>query len=64
MEAYARQSKKSYEEVYADQMSHVPLRKMSTPEEIAALVRFLLSESQTSITGQVFDINNGAIMVP
>ena len=64
MEAYARQSGKNYDEVQADQMAHVPLRKMGTPEEIAALVKFLLSESQTSITGQVFDINNGAIMVP
>ena len=41
-------------------MQSVPLRKMSEPEEIAALVYYLLN--QTSITGQTIDINGGAIM--
>jgi NAD(P)-dependent dehydrogenase (short-subunit alcohol dehydrogenase family) len=41
-------------------MQAVPLKKMSEPEEIAALVYYLLS--QTSITGQAIDINGGAVM--
>jgi NAD(P)-dependent dehydrogenase (short-subunit alcohol dehydrogenase family) len=41
-------------------MQAVPLKKMSEPEEIAALVYYLLN--QTSITGQAIDINGGAVM--
>ena len=41
-------------------MQSVPLGKMSKPEEIAELVSYLLK--QQSITGQTFDINNGAVM--
>jgi NAD(P)-dependent dehydrogenase (short-subunit alcohol dehydrogenase family) len=41
-------------------MQSVPLKKMSEPEEIAALVYYLLN--QTSITGQAIDINGGAVM--
>lgn len=52
----------SYEDALAQQMGFVPLRKMSQPQEIAALVRFLVSGEQCSITGQSLDINNGAFM--
>jgi NAD(P)-dependent dehydrogenase (short-subunit alcohol dehydrogenase family) len=41
-------------------MQSVPLKKMSEPEEIAALVCYLLN--QQSITGQAIDINGGAVM--
>jgi NAD(P)-dependent dehydrogenase (short-subunit alcohol dehydrogenase family) len=41
-------------------MQSVPLKKMSEPEEIAALVYYLLH--QTSITGQAIDINGGSVM--
>ena len=54
--------KLSVEEVLKEQMKHVPLGKMSKPSEIAALVKFLLSNQQTSLTGQSLDINNGAWM--
>jgi 3-oxoacyl-[acyl-carrier protein] reductase len=43
-------------------MAQVPLGKMSEPEEIAQLVSFLISDAQTSFTGQTLDINNGAMM--
>lgn len=46
------------------QMSQVPLRKMSTPDEVAELVAYLFSGRQTSFTGAVLDFNNGALMVP
>jgi NAD(P)-dependent dehydrogenase (short-subunit alcohol dehydrogenase family) len=45
---------------YEIAMQSVPLKKMSEPNEIAHLVQYLLS--QTSITGQAFDINGGAVM--
>jgi NAD(P)-dependent dehydrogenase (short-subunit alcohol dehydrogenase family) len=38
------------------------LGKMSQPEEVAKLVAFLISEEQSSISGQTLDINNGALM--
>jgi NAD(P)-dependent dehydrogenase (short-subunit alcohol dehydrogenase family) len=41
-------------------MQSVPLKKMSEPQEIAALVYYLLN--QTSITGQAIDINGGSVM--
>lgn len=52
----------SYDEVLSRQMELVPLRKMGQPHEIAALVRFLVSGEQCSITGQTLDMNNGAFM--
>lgn len=48
--------------VKVEQMEMVPLKKMSTPDEIGELASFLLTGSQNSITGQSFDINNGALM--
>jgi NAD(P)-dependent dehydrogenase (short-subunit alcohol dehydrogenase family) len=50
----------SKQEFYDMAMQSVPLRRMSNPEEIAALVAYLLSQS--SITGQAIDINCGAVM--
>jgi NAD(P)-dependent dehydrogenase (short-subunit alcohol dehydrogenase family) len=48
------------QEFYDIAMQSVPLRRMSSPEEIADLVAYLLN--QTSITGQTIDINCGAVM--
>lgn len=52
-----------YEQSFAEQMSYVPLNRISQPSEIAALVKFLLTNEQTSITGQGIDINNGSFMI-
>jgi len=59
---YAAHTGKSYDEALQEQMALVPLGKMSEPKEIAALITFLVSNQQQSITGQTFDINNGALM--
>jgi NAD(P)-dependent dehydrogenase (short-subunit alcohol dehydrogenase family) len=48
------------DEFYDIAMQSVPLKRMSQPEEVAALVAYLLS--QRSITGQTLDINGGAVM--
>ena len=50
------------EEALEQAMNDVPLRKMSQPIEIAEFISFLISNEQTSITGQTLDINNGAMM--
>ena len=62
LETFAEASGKSYETIYQEQMASVLLGKMSTPEEIAHFIKFLVSPSQSSITGQTIDINNGALM--
>lgn len=59
----ANRQETSYEEAYKTQMSFLPTGKMSQPEEIANLVKFLLTNQETSITGQALDINNGAFML-
>ena len=62
LKKFAQNTGKSYEDVYQEEMGRVLLGKMSEPEEIANLVKFLISEEQSSITGQTIDINNGALM--
>ena len=52
-----------YTKTFDEQMSIVPLQRISQPEEIAAFVKFLFSDAQTSITGQGLDINNGSYMI-
>jgi NAD(P)-dependent dehydrogenase (short-subunit alcohol dehydrogenase family) len=51
-----------YDAAFNEQMSYVPLNRISQPDEIAHMVRFLFSNEQTSMTGQGIDINNGSYM--
>ncbi len=53
---------KSYEDMCQEVCSVLPTGRMSNPSEIAALVNFLFSGSQQSITGTTIDINNGSWM--
>ncbi|MBT3367578.1 MAG: SDR family oxidoreductase [Nitrospina sp.] len=62
LQGFADALKVSKDEAYKEAMKQVPLGKMSKPEEVAQLVAFLISEEQTSFTGQTLDINNGALM--
>lgn len=62
LEGFSQALNISKEEAYDQAMAEVPLRKMSEPEEIAQWVSFLISDAQTSLTGQTLDINNGAMM--
>ncbi len=62
IELLAKAESRPYTEALKAQMEMVPLKKMSEPEEIATFVQFLVSTEQKSITGQSFDINNGALM--
>jgi len=41
----------------------IPLRRVGTPEEIAGPVLFLASELSTFITGEVLNVNGGAVLV-
>ena len=37
----------------------IPMRRLGQPEEVAGLVRFLLSDSAAYITRQVISVNGG-----
>ena len=43
-------------------LSNIPLKKMGQPEDIAAAVVFLASDSAAYITGHVLDVNGGIHM--
>jgi 3-oxoacyl-[acyl-carrier protein] reductase len=58
----ASEQGRSQDEVRQELLGAVPLERMSEPEEIAALVEFLVSEGGVAFTGQAFDPNNGAWM--
>lgn len=62
LQGFANALNVSKDEAYKEAMKQVPLGKMSQPEEVAKLAAFLISEEQTSFTGQTLDINNGALM--
>jgi len=62
LQGFADALKVSKAEAYQEAMKQVPLGKMSQPDEVAQLVAFLVSEKQTSFTGQTLDLNNGALM--
>lgn len=44
--------------------SKIPLRRIGQPEDIAAVVAFLLSDDAGYMTGQSVAANGGAIMIP
>lgn len=42
-------------------MSMIPMKRFGQPEEVASLVRFLMSEEAAYITRQVISINGGML---
>lgn len=58
MSAEALQDPKSGEEIRRD----IPLGRVGKPEEIAAPVLFLCTEHASFITGEVFNVNGGAVL--
>ncbi len=50
------------DEVRQKAISHVPLQRMGTPEDIAEAVAFLLSDASKYITGETLHVNGGFYM--
>jgi len=50
------------EELKNNMLSHIPLRRLGKPEDIAAAVKFLASEDAGYITGAVLNVNGGMYM--
>jgi 3-oxoacyl-[acyl-carrier protein] reductase len=50
------------QEVKDRMLAGVPLKRMGTPDDVAAAVRFLVSDDAAYITGHVLDVNGGMYM--
>ena len=58
----SRALRTSVEEARKLALSAVPLGRMSTPEDVAGIVAWLVSEDSRGVTGASLDANNGALM--
>jgi NAD(P)-dependent dehydrogenase (short-subunit alcohol dehydrogenase family) len=50
---------KPYDEVMAAAVAHIPLGRFATPEDVAELVAFLVSDAASFITGQAYNLTGG-----
>jgi 3-oxoacyl-[acyl-carrier protein] reductase len=50
------------EELKQKMIEQTPLKRMGVPEDVAAAVRFLVSDEAAFITGHVLDVNGGLYM--
>ncbi len=50
------------EQAHEDWAARIPLRRLGTPEDVAAAVCFLASDEASYITGQVLAVNGGMYM--
>jgi NAD(P)-dependent dehydrogenase (short-subunit alcohol dehydrogenase family) len=59
----AAENGRTYEEQRAESLKSVPLRTISTPEDVANLALFLASDESRTMTGQSINCDAGAYMV-
>ncbi len=50
------------DEIKEEIAKQIPLKRMGTPEDVANVVSFLVSEKSNYITGQVINIDGGMLM--
>lgn len=63
IERIAVENGRSYEEQRERDLSQVPLRTISTPEDVANLALFLAGDESRTITGQSINCDAGAVMI-
>lgn len=56
----AKLSGKSHEEILADMAKDVPMNRLGSPEEIAAMIIFLASNKASYITGTTIQVDGGS----
>jgi 3-oxoacyl-[acyl-carrier protein] reductase len=49
-------------EIKEKMVSHTPLKRMGTAEDVAHAVKFLVSDEASFVTGHVLDVNGGLYM--
>ena len=52
----------TYEELEAQRLAQVPLARTAPPDEMAGLIRFLLSDDAAYMTGQALNFDGGLVM--
>ena len=50
------------DDVKEEILKQIPLKRFGTTEDVANVVKFLISEESTYITGQVINIDGGMLM--
>jgi 3-oxoacyl-[acyl-carrier protein] reductase len=50
------------QELQATAISHIPLGRMGTPEDVAKVIAFLASDDAAYLTGQVLPVDGGMVM--
>lgn len=55
-------SRQAYEEMTEKAKERYPLQRIGTPEEVADLILYLLSEKSSWITGSIFKIDGGSLI--
>jgi 3-oxoacyl-[acyl-carrier protein] reductase len=55
----AKQDNKSHEEVLIEMAREIPMNRLASPEEIASVVLFLVSNKASYITGNTIQVDGG-----
>jgi 3-oxoacyl-[acyl-carrier protein] reductase len=57
-----RMTDKLSDKVKESFLKNIPMNRLGKPEEVAAVVNFLVSQESDYITGQVINIDGGLVM--
>jgi NAD(P)-dependent dehydrogenase (short-subunit alcohol dehydrogenase family) len=62
MESLSAATGRTVDDLRAGREAAIPLQRVGEPEEIARVVRFLLSDDSSYMTGQVLNVDGGLVM--